>query len=248
MKNTPNTRERVIRVPNEEEYKLTWFKWYLDDVKALREVFTEEQIGIFFLAAMDTLETGELNIDSLPQEMQIPFRIFSNKVFSARRVYAHKCEVNARNGAKGGRAKADNARKKNADDPLAPTFKPPTKTEFKNMAKHIRAEYDLDLDAYEIDRIYDDLAGSGWNYRGAQLTTKKQIEAVIYAAASNDFNSKSAVRLLLEKGYTDLEAETLDILACDYDEGREAWQLVKGGPWYSTIEEAVDAYLSEDDD
>lgn len=240
-------------MPDEKEHrKLSWFQWDIDDANLLRETLTETQVGIIFLAVMKVAETGELDLDSIPPELQITYRLFSQKAFAARAKYDHKCEVNARNGAKGGRAKADNARKKNADDPPAPAFKPPTKTEFKNMAKHIRSEYGLDLDAYEIDRTYDDLAVSGWNYRGAQLTTRKQIEAVIYAVALGDYDYISAVRLFLEKGYTDLEAETIDILMCDYDSDHKAWQLVKPrGPRYSTIEEVVDAYLSDhesDDD
>lgn len=248
MKSLLKTREQVIHVPDEKERsKLSWFKWTVDDAKMLQEVFTEQQVGIFFLAVMKAVETGELNVDSVPPEMQLSYRMFCQKVFAAISAYTNKCETNARNGSLGGRAKADNARKKNADDLPAPTFKPPTKTEFKNMAKHIRAEYDLDLDAYEIDRIYDDLAGSGWNYRGAPLTTRKQIEAVIFAVALDNIDYLTAVRLFLEKGYTDLEAETLEILVEDYNKDLKKWQLGRGGPWYSTIEEAVDAYLSDDD-
>lgn len=240
-------------MPDEKERgKLSWFKWTVDDAKMLQEVFTEQQVGVFFLAVMKAVETGELDPDSVPPEMQLSYRMFCQKVFAAISAYTNKCEMNARNGAKGGRAKAENARKNSDISESVSPFKPPTKSEFKNMAKLIRSKYGLDLDAYEIDRTYDDLAVSGWNYRGAPLTTRKQIEAVIYAVALGEYDYISAVRLFLEKGYTDLEAETIDILACDYDSDRKAWQLVKPrGPRYSTIEEVVDAYLSDresDDD
>lgn len=234
-------------MPDEKEHgKLSWFKWTVEDAKLLSETLTETQVGTIFLAVMKAAETGELDVDSVPPELQIVYRLYCQKAFAAISAYSHKCEVNARNGAKGGRAKADNARKANDASQTVHTFKPPTKTEFKNMAKHIRSEFDVDLDAYEIDRIYDVLAGSEWKYGGAPLTTRSQIEAVIYAEGLHDSDYTLAAQLFLEKGYTDLEAYTIEILFVDYDDDRRAWQLCKRGPWYSTVEEVVDAYLTDD--
>ncbi len=231
-------------MPDEKEFRMLYHKWDMEDYHTFKDSLTCEQMGELFFAVMETAETGVTV--KVSDSIKVPYRMSIRGAIAAhvKAVQTHETRVAA--GRSGGIAKAK-AAKARKEEQNTTAFKPPTKTEFKNMAKHIRAEYDLDLDAYEIDRLYDDLVGSGWNYRGAQLTTRKQIEAIIYAVASNDFNYTSAVRMFLEKGYTDLEAETLDILACDYDEDREAWQLVKGGPWYSTIEEAVDAYLSEDD-
>lgn len=231
----------------EEVYSpLAWFKWSTDDANILREALTETQVGVIFLAVMKAAETGVVDIDSVPPDLQITYRMYCQKVKSAAIAYANKCSTNRKNGAKGGRAKANNAREKSAEEVLRPKFKPPTKTEFKNMVKHIRAEYELDIDAYEIDRLYDNLAGNGWKFRSVSLTTRDQIEAVIYAKALDSYDYIKAVQLFIEKGYASLESDTIDDLLSAYDYDHEGWQIDKpSGPWYSTIEEAVDAYIKD---
>lgn len=230
-------------MPDEKEFRMLYHKWDMEDYHTFKDSLTCEQMGELFFAVMETAETG-VTVE-VSDSIKVPYRMSIRGAIAAHVKAVQTHEVRVAAGRSGGKAKAAKARK---EEQNTPTFKPPTKTEFKSMAKHIRKRFDLDLDEYEIGRIYDDLAGSGWKYSRAPVTTRKQIEAIIYAVTLGDFNYMTAVRLFLEKGYTDLEADTIEILTWGYDGDRQAWQLVKpNGPWYSTIEETVDAYLSEDD-
>ena len=93
---------------DEQNKTLSWFKWQIRDIKSYREVFTNEQMGELFFAVMETAESGEkVNVSAA---IRLAYLQMCNDIEVARAAYIKKCEQNAKNGAKGGRAKAENAK------------------------------------------------------------------------------------------------------------------------------------------
>lgn len=158
-----------------ERGKLFWHKWTVEDAKIFREVLTNEQMGELFFAIMETVDTG--NLTTVSKEIEMAYKMYCSKVEGARTAYRNKCDKLAENASLGGKAKAKNREGAEKDT----GFKPPTKTDFRNMAKHICRVYELNYDNYEIDNLYERLSGDGWCIEDKRIKEKNEIFAVVYA-------------------------------------------------------------------
>lgn len=168
-----------------DDKKLSYFKWEVKDTDALSEVFTNEQIGALFLAVMHTVKTGE-KVEPSDAALKYPYLTLFQKVESSQKKYNETCRVRAISGAKGGKAKAANAEKAKEKEQ---GFKPPSKTEFRNIAKHIYNKYfeHCKFDTYEIDTLFEQYKNQNWSFNNQfDITTNGQIEAILYAKAMKD--------------------------------------------------------------
>lgn len=155
------------------KYNLSWYKWPVDQVKGFKESLNNEQMGELFFAVMETVETG--NKVEVSAELKVVYSMLCIDVERTRAAYKNKCENLAKNGSKGGKAKAEN--KANAKNETS--FKPPTKTAFKEMAKYIAHKEGLNFINYEIQNLYDSLSESDWKIYNRPITKKYQLEAYV---------------------------------------------------------------------
>lgn len=153
---------------------------YTDDYITMAEAleFVMEQFGKLVLAIMYYTANGTVP-DDLPHDLKVMFSIYQKKIDFAREKYERKCAVNAENGAKGGTAKAENAKKRG----VAAAFKPPTLKQFRDAVRHFaeNEEISSDIDDYEIDVFFDRLKSDGWAIGGAPVQTRKDWESAILA-------------------------------------------------------------------
>ncbi len=185
-----------------EENKATmpWFKWHVKDVINYREVFTTEQIGELFLAAMKTVETGErIEVSS---EIKFAYLQLCTDISEARTAYLKKCETNAKNGAKGGKTKAENAKTKENG------FKPPTKTEFKTMAKSLANSECICCDSYDFDKGFEFFVNANWTVDGEPISDRTALECAVCAYLEGSYEMPKLLKALLSsdkaKGKFDL--------------------------------------------
>lgn len=88
--------------------KLTYFKMMREDFEVLNEMYSSAQIGELIVATMQYLADGTvMEVDSA---LKYAFTDYRKKVDRAQKAYDEKCETNSKNGAKGGRTKAERAR------------------------------------------------------------------------------------------------------------------------------------------
>lgn len=164
---------------NEQDKVLPWLKWFTKDAKNYREVFSNEQMGELFFAAMKTVENNEKV--EVSNEIRFAYLQLCTTIEEARSAYLKKCEINRNNRNKGSKAKTAKAKAKKDE------FKPPNKTDFRNMAKHICREYDIEnYDQYTIDNVFDELAKNHWCFNKNQITSKAIMECVVYYYLTKD--------------------------------------------------------------
>lgn len=153
---------------------------YTDDYITMAEAleFMMEQFGQLVLAIMYYTANGTIP-DDLPPDLRLMFTIYQKKIDAAREKYVNKCAVNAENGAKGGKAKAENTKKKATSQ----NFTPPTLKQFRDAVKHFVDNEDIssDIDDYDIDAFYDGLKSAGWTIGGAAIQSRKNWESAILA-------------------------------------------------------------------
>lgn len=212
---------------DENKKGLSWFKWLTKDVKNYRAVFTNEQMGELFFSVMETVETGQkVEVSS---ELKLAYMQLCSAADEAKTAYIKKCQQNALNGAKGGKAKAENTRSKNNDC----GFKPPSKTDFRKMAKNIQKNYDVCCDQYEIDQFFEKISSEQWSYHGRAIKNQHQLEAIFCAKFAED---REIYHIIFEILKTDEDFD-LDTISFIYD------NLSK----YNNVAEAVSAYFSDDE-
>lgn len=222
--------------------QLNWHKWFVEDAKAFKEVMDNEQMGELFFAIMETVETGErVNVSEYIKPIYLMYCV---KVESARTAYKNKCENLAKNGSKGGKAKAENkANAKNEN-----SFKPPSKTAFKEMVKHLEHEYNFKCSNYDIQDLYELLERLNWEILNRPITKKYQLEAyaLIYLAKCTDGKFLFECGISLFKLTIDVCCDTVfDFYDC-YDDNNEEWII--GNDTYTEIEEAAKAFLNRYDE
>lgn len=152
------------------KYNLSWYKWPVDQVKGFKESLNNEQMGELFFAVMETVETG--NKVEVSAELKVVYSMFCVDVERTRTAYKNKCENLAKNGSKGGKAKAKN--KTNAKNETS--FKPPSKAEFKEMMKRISHETKSTYDDNLAEKSYNQLRDNGWKLKTEVISAKSQIE------------------------------------------------------------------------
>ena len=158
---------------------LSWHKWWVQDADDCRESLTNDQMGELFFAVMAYVKNPE-RLDVSP-EIRFPYATFCNKVDAARKAYAKTSEARAEAGRKGGRAKAAKANGaissgEQADKAAPPSFKPPTKTEFKSMIRHLRNKGEIAVDDYEALKFYETLERSAWTIKGIPFQSMDALE------------------------------------------------------------------------
>lgn len=94
---------------------------YLDMAEILQ--FAMERFGQLILAIM-RYTVDETVPEDFPPDINVMFEVYRRKIDFAREKYVKKCATNAKNGSKGGKAKAENAKRKSGEN----NFKPPRKS------------------------------------------------------------------------------------------------------------------------
>ena len=95
--------------------------------------------------------------DDLPPDINMMFGIYQRKVDAAREKYEKKCATNAENGSKGGKAKAENSKKKTT----GAKFTPPTQKQFRDAVQHFADNDEIPEDTtdYDADSFFDEQIG-----------------------------------------------------------------------------------------
>ena len=234
--------------------------WMADDAEVLKESLTTEQIGELFVAVMDYLRTG--TVEEVSKEIRFPYADYRKKVDRARLKYEKKCQVNAENAAKGGKAKARNAAKAAGPAPKqTKKFKPPSLSQFKNAVKKLVDADELQCDEripeYSLEEFYDYLAERNWAINGTPIQSRHDWEMALIAKFY-DYDSPVAhfyfwAFCYLFSTYDGLRdsdgatrAESLaDSFIGDFDEDDKCWWIA--GKAYSASERqaALDAYVAD---
>lgn len=231
---------------------LTYVRWYFDAIEDCRGMLTNEQMGELFFAIASYAQTGERV--TVSDEIRWPFHEHCRRIDATKKSYAAKCETAAKNGAAGGRAKARNAAKTKAeadgDRGSTNKFTPPTKSEFKAMAKHLADDNQLEFDDYELNEFYAQLDEAGWKIDGEPVAHMSTIKAAIcvrfssepyFGSIINDWNCFT----MLFSG-TNGKHGYLDDFAGTYEprtDGKTGqWRI--GSNVYSTLRAAVDAFIA----
>lgn len=162
---------------------------YLDMAEILQ--FAMEQFGQLILAIMRYTVDERISED-LPPDLKIMFSIYRKKIDFAREKYIKKCTTNAENGSKGGKAKAENSKKKTT----GAKFTPPTQKQFRDAVKHFADCGDIDEDTsdYDRDAFFDQLEESGWAIKNRPIQCRSDWEYAIRAKFFN-FNVSSISHL-----------------------------------------------------
>ena len=170
--------EGVKRVPDEKNMvSLPWHKWRIEDYRVFRDSLTNEQMGTLFFAIMNTADTGD--IIEVPDEIRVAYRLCVQQVLAARTAYSHRCEVNTKNGANGGRKKTENAKAKNTK---LDTFIPPSKTGFKKLAKEMRQESGyIYFTGVSVDEFYEELSAANWMIGDVKIESEDALCTALYA-------------------------------------------------------------------
>lgn len=191
--------------------------------------FAMERFGQLVLALMYYTTDGTMP-DDLPPDINMMFGIYQRKVDAAREKYKNKCAVNAENGAKGGKAKAKNAKKMAA----GPKFTPPTQKQFRDAVQHFADNDEIPEDTtdYDTDAFFDELKDSGWTIGGAPIQSRADWEAAI-RAKFYQFSSTLPDHFFYEifsAAFAELhDGEKSDFVASDfmdaYDEAAKRWNV-----------------------
>ena len=181
-------------VSEQKGIQMSWHKWFVSDAESFKEL-TNEQMGKMFFAVMETVKTGEKV--EVSDDIKLVYAIYIQKVFAAQVAYKNKCNKNAKSGQKGGLAKAENQRKRkeeqqNSEEEQAETtdekntFKFPSKTEFKNMAKHLVKTQEskfyylpLTFDNYEITELYEEIS-ERQEWKNLKIVSKTMLKNICY--------------------------------------------------------------------
>lgn len=237
-------------VSEESKGGMKYLKWYVDTAAAWDRRLTRAQIGDLFVAVMYYVGTGEKV--EFPNEIGVIFDEQCLRVDGARKGYANKCEAAAKNGAAGGLAKARNAAKARAEAPeatpppkQAPKFIPPTKTEFRDIVKHLRDNGEIDADNCEADDFYEELCENDWTIGDRSIKSRRDVKSIVLYKfnATPYFGDRmvawNCFRAIFAK--TGLVGEFEEFEGC-YDDKGEMWTI--DGNVYVNPFKAVEAYLN----
>jgi hypothetical protein len=239
---------------------MIYHKWFNDDLTLYESVHTKEQIGELVLAIKDYLVTGVK--PEVPPELTLAFGMQCQKVDGARAKYEAKCEVNAHNGAKGGKAKGRNyAAKLSAEgsepEPEElksippPPFKPLSKSDFIAFAQH----WTPHADRSKIERLYSEaFVGSDWKLDDEFPVSSNAtiITAIcIVLAEIKFFGDRNEDWQAFLNVYSVLKGDVPFPLFEQFAKTYRRYHDKPGGVWsvkgaeYSDYSEAVDAFFGD---
>ncbi|WP_217959739.1 DUF6291 domain-containing protein [Acutalibacter muris] len=240
---------------NEKKVELPKPPLFTSDYIAMAEIlqFAMERFGQLVLALMYYTTDGTMP-DNLPPDISMMFAIYQRKIDAAREKYEQKCLNNAKNGAKGGKAKAAKA----SGEAGTRKFTPPTLKQFRDAVAHFYDDDELGNDEpedYDIDRLYDELKAAGWKISGEPIQNRRDWELVIinrFSPYKGDSPIKQSELFKFTFGnFPDLRDPSGNSLADDaigdfdeqYDKGKEGWTIA--GEFYPKAkwQEALDKYI-----
>ena len=221
--------------------------------------FALESFGRLILALMYYTADGTEPNDMSP-DLHMMFTIYQKKIDAAREKYMSKCAINAESGAKGGKAKAENAKKKVAGQ----KYTPPTLKQFRDAVKHFANSGDIssDIGDYEIDVFFDRLKSDGWTIGGAPVQTRKDWESAILAEFyDGDFGALpkhlyySVFTAIFANYSEEAGHESADSIAYDFmetfDGPSREWvvgdERFKAGDWESALTQFMKRYSERSD-
>ena len=220
------------------KHRLAWVKWSVEDADICRNALENRQMGELFFAVMHYAGTGER--PKVSPDIQFAFDMFAANVDSFRTAYKKTCEERAENGAKGGRKKAENAKSKKVENT---TFTPPTKTEFRNMAKHYKSMEEAEFDDFDLYQFYADLVSSDWTIDGVRIKSQDALEAAFFArfyTYNKWSNTWEHFKRVFSLSGGDLEI--WDRFEDCFNEDRGSWEV--DGTTYNNGSDAVLAILA----
>lgn len=149
------------------------------DVKELRylcDEFSDNDIAVFIKALTKSCEKVKVfPIDTEDTELIFFYKHFCKTKLQPLFDKYHKvCEERAQAGASGGKAKAANRESNTSENQSGYTL--PTKTDFRNLAKSISKDYELDYDQYKIDTLFEDIKE---NYTDI-VSSNKNLEVLVF--------------------------------------------------------------------
>lgn len=262
MSNSTNEKEKTtpgMGADGQQQKKVGLPKppLFTSDYITMAEIlqFAMERFGQLVLALMYYTTDGTMP-DDLPPDINMMFGIYQRKVDAAREKYKNKCAVNAENGSKGGKAKAENAKKK----ATGPEFTPPTLKQFRDAVQHFADNDEIPEDTtdYDADSFFDELKDSGWTIGGAPIQSRRDWESAI-KVKFYQFSSalpKHFFYMIFSAAFAELhDSEKSDFVASDlmdtYDEASKRW-VVKGESfptpdWKSALARFMEGYSESSD-
>lgn len=230
---------------------LAYFAWYADAWEIVERRLNNAELGELCRAVMRyafTSEKMEREQFEHLRAIEWPLDDCYARVDRARKAY----EAQVQGGAKGGKAKARNAAasepqaSKGAPTPKqAPEFIPPTKTEFRDIVKHLRTNDEIDADNCEVDDFYEELCQNDWTIGDRPITSRGDVKSIVLYRFDtvpyfgNRTIAWNCFRSIFAK--TGLAGE-FEEFADHYDEQSETWVI--DGKTYTNAREAVEAYFN----
>lgn len=170
-----------------------FFRIETKDFVIMSKSYTKEDLGEIW-CAMAAIFQGENDV-VIKQELKYPVEQLKDSILTAFAAYENKCKMNAENGAKGGRAKAERKREKTKskdgekeekETGSETIFSPPSKTEFKSICAGVLREYgyggaNIPLTLHDDEKIdlYEQLKQNGWHYETVPIETKEALRMAI---------------------------------------------------------------------
>lgn len=164
--------------------KFVYLKIYLGDLEIIEKTIPPETAAKVLFAAGNYMKDG--TIRDIPAEGAFAFAMLQQQIDRAKEAYQELSEARAAAGAKGGKAKAANAKAK-AEIPAAANadgrkFTRPTKKQFKQIVSGLVENGELDeVEEYDVSQFYDELKASNWKLAGASFLSREDVEEAIRA-------------------------------------------------------------------
>lgn len=235
---------------------------WVNDIDRYQEMLTLEQFARLVFAIKDFAKTDVR--PEVSEDIKWPFSEQAQKLEGAMTKYKAKCEANARNGAKGGKAKGRNyATKLRAEKtepepeeskPIPPPFKPLSKSDFLAIAEHWTPWTDRSC----VEKLYSSaFVGSDWKLDDefSVVSTATVIAAICVAFAEIKFfgDRNEDWQAFLEM-YSILKGDVPFPLFEQFAKTYRRYHDKPGGVWsvkgyeYTEHDEAVFAFFDREDD
>lgn len=216
-----------------------YLKLHFDQLKIFEDLLTNEQLGELIRAAAIYARDGA--VTDVSPEIMFPYRECIASIDRSNEAYEKKVKINRENGAKGGKAKAANARK------------PPTKSEFMAAVSHLKKNEEIDnVDNHDALKFFEELEEADWKIGEIFISGTNALEAVIIERFAPDPTYRqscnwSALKKICKETRGSLD-DSLNIASVFWDlysETEEGWTI---GEQFFNIHQyssAIDAFLQE---
>lgn len=173
--------------------KLSYFKLMLEDFETMSEIYSTAQIGELIVATMQYLKDGR--IVEIEEPLKYAYLDLRKKVDRSQKAYEEKCAQLAKNGAKGGKAKAANRFK----------F---SKSHFKQMITRIADEIDEDIPPTSvIADLYEELKENDFSIGDEPLANDSDLDSYLFHTVFPDYEHEAEVFAYVFSKYHGLRDE-----------------------------------------